>query len=759
MATTLINKSQNVNDQDGYAGYRFRLEVILNSYDATNATYNVTINHYVKGDSGTNHVYHGLTQPNSIIRAYVGDTKILEQITNVSQIRGSETLGGTWTDNIRANADGNLTVRYLGKYAPNKTSGYLPKTNTVEETIAMPTIPRYATITSFVVNQRDETSLNVTWSANAVCDYAWYRIRQSGGSYGNWIGGVGTNFDITGLSAGITYIVQIQVRRQDSQLVTPSGEYTQTTYNYPYVSNTPNFTIGSSSVLGLYNRLGRTCKVYIKNPLNTEKEIGTTTTELITIPNTQEWQTFFYNGIPDSPSGLYRVRLVCEELSRDTTVDGGTYSVNPETNKPNVTNCAGTYTANLTNLTNNNQTVINNTSTLTYRVTTGATALNGASIAKYIVDWGTAHGEIENIANTTQLPRGSGNTISVTVRDSRGLTNTFSTSISEVITYTNPTGLSITPSRLNGVSENVFLDADGIIYYDKFGTNGVSNKITSIKYSIANESAQNVSVSLSSLAYSQQDINAHTQKFSIIDAPISIDGHGGGFDTTKTYNITVVVTDTSGNSATITGTIKDGKFAMIKYRDSNGNYHTGINGLPDTNYALKVHGEVNADNIFNPYPVGAIYISDNSTSPASLFGGTWEQLNGYYLYAGNGYSKTSYTGKNAQLHTLTANQSGLRQHNHGASGSFSANFYIRHGNSANRDMVANGTNTSVDVGVGASWGNGVDMTSYTHNIDRVNIGGDNKVTVGVNNQGPWDATEGHPHNIATLEIYAWRRTA
>ncbi len=759
MATTLINKSQNVNDQDGYAGYRFRLEVILNSYDATNATYNVTINHYVKGDSGTNHVYHGLTQPNSIIRAYVGDTKIIEKITNVSQIKGSETLGGTWTGNIQANADGNLTVRYLGKYAPNRTSGYLPKTNTVEETIAMPTIPRYATITSFVVNQRDETSLNVTWSANAVCDYAWYRIRQSSGSYGNWIGGVGTNFDITGLSAGVTYVVQIQVRRQDSQLVTASGEYTQTTYNYPYVSNAPNFTIGASSNLGLYNRLGRTCKVYIKNPLNTEKEIGTTTTETIVIPNTQEWQTFFYNGIPNNSSGLYRVRLVCEELSRDTTVDGGTYSVNPETNKPNVANCAGTYTANLTNLTNNNQVVINNASTVTYRVTTGATALNGASIAKYIVSWGSATGEITNIANTTNLVKGSGNTISVTVQDSRGLTNTFSTSISQVITYSQPTGLAISADRLNGVDESVYLDASGTIYYDKFGTNGVSNKITSIKYSIANESAQNVSVSLSSLAYSQQSLDTQTQRFSIVDAPITRDGVSAGFDTTKTYNITVVVTDTSGNTATISGIIKDGKFAMIKGRDSNGDYHTGINGLPDDNYALKVHGEISADNVYNPYPVGSVYISDNSTSPASLFGGTWEQLNGYYLYAGNGYSKTTATGKDAQSITLTAAQSGVPAHSHSASGSFSANFYIRHGNSSGRDMVANGTNTSVDVGVGASWGNGVEMTSYTHNIDRVNIGGNNTVTVGVNNNTAAGASQGHSHPIATLEMYVWRRTA
>lgn len=27
------------------------------------------------------------------------------------------------------------------------------------------------------------------------------------------------------------------------------------------------------------------------------------------------------------------------------------------------------------------------------------------------------------------------------------------------------------------------------------------------------------------------------------------------------------------------------------------------------------------------YPIGSYYISDNSTSPASIFGGGWEQLN------------------------------------------------------------------------------------------------------------------------------------
>lgn len=36
------------------------------------------------------------------------------------------------------------------------------------------------------------------------------------------------------------------------------------------------------------------------------------------------------------------------------------------------------------------------------------------------------------------------------------------------------------------------------------------------------------------------------------------------------------------------------------------------------------------------YPIGSIYMSINSTSPATLFGGTWSRIDGYYLYAGTG---------------------------------------------------------------------------------------------------------------------------
>lgn len=55
------------------------------------------------------------------------------------------------------------------------------------------------------------------------------------------------------------------------------------------------------------------------------------------------------------------------------------------------------------------------------------------------------------------------------------------------------------------------------------------------------------------------------------------------------------------------------------------------------------------------YPVGSIYMSVNSTSPATLFGGTWERIKDTFLLAaGDTYSSGS-TGGEAE-HTLTAEE-------------------------------------------------------------------------------------------------------
>lgn len=52
------------------------------------------------------------------------------------------------------------------------------------------------------------------------------------------------------------------------------------------------------------------------------------------------------------------------------------------------------------------------------------------------------------------------------------------------------------------------------------------------------------------------------------------------------------------------------------------------------------------------YPVGAIYMSVNSTNPGNLFGGKWEQIKDRFLLAAGDTYAAGSTGGEAQ-HTLT----------------------------------------------------------------------------------------------------------
>nr|DAE88871.1 MAG TPA: Baseplate structural protein [Caudoviricetes sp.] len=61
------------------------------------------------------------------------------------------------------------------------------------------------------------------------------------------------------------------------------------------------------------------------------------------------------------------------------------------------------------------------------------------------------------------------------------------------------------------------------------------------------------------------------------------------------------------------------------------------------------------------YPVGSLYMSAKATSPAELFGGTWEQIKDrFILAAGDTYAAGSTGGE--ATHTLTVNE--MPRHNH-----------------------------------------------------------------------------------------------
>lgn len=117
------------------------------------------------------------------------------------------------------------------------------------------------------------------------------------------------------------------------------------------------------------------------------------------------------------------------------------------------------------------------------------------------------------------------------------------------------------------------------------------------------------------------------------------------------------------------------------------------------------------------YPVGAIYMSTSSTSPASLFGGTWEQITGRFLLAaGGGYSAGATGGEAA--HKLTVSE--MPSHKHA--------------------WMAGSANTGV-AGGSTVWPYYNDYNQYGQ--ETAAVGGDQAH----NNMPPY------------LAVYVWKRTA
>lgn len=115
------------------------------------------------------------------------------------------------------------------------------------------------------------------------------------------------------------------------------------------------------------------------------------------------------------------------------------------------------------------------------------------------------------------------------------------------------------------------------------------------------------------------------------------------------------------------------------------------------------------------YPIGSIYMSTNNTSPATLFGGTWEQIQDRFLLAAGSSYAAGTTGGEVN-HTLTISE--MPNHSH---------YY---------------THRLVGSGVGErGWDNEYGGQMYTGTTSAVGGGAAH------NNMPPY------------LAVYMWKRTA
>lgn len=341
------------------------------------------------------------------------------------------------------------------------------------------------------------------------------------------------------------------------------------------------------------------------------------------------------------------------------------------------------------------------------KITITASAKNGASI-KSIACTHNGQTQVSSSSPATFIFNAPVNTgsnksyFSWTVTDSRGNTSQDSYSMTYV-PYQKPVIGTLKPVRSSATSSSGTVSIDGSFYNGSVGS--ISNSISaSIKYTTT------ISPTL-------------TKSGNRFSGSASI----SGVSPSAQYSFTATVTDSLGFS--------DSRSIVLPKATPTlwvGNRTVKANDYLIVNTDMKVGGKTLKRYMLDFfYPVGSIYTSTSSTSPATLFGGSWTEITGRFLLAHDSSHPPASTG-GEYTHKLTVDE--MPWHNH------YFNSY-QHGYPSSYSDGDNYRTPVVSIqialnGYGAN-SSGVDFTGTTY----------------------CGNTGSHNNTPPYLSVYMWRRTA
>lgn len=295
------------------------------------------------------------------------------------------------------------------------------------------------------------------------------------------------------------------------------------------------------------------------------------------------------------------------------------------------------------------------------KIVADATGVLGATISSYQIHFN--NNTYNSSSVELDLDKGGEFPIEITVIDSRGKKTTEQSTIT-IFDYTNPSISSLKCVRCN---------EDGT-------TNKRGNyaRITlDYGFTSIDENANSAIISVYYKKKSDSDEN-----YALVKTDTVTDTNGS-FD---------IITDTIDNVSYDFKIIIEDYFIPITLLSSVGIPYTfwsifgkgtgfAFGKVANKDNVLDVAWDLNVDGTFSckkitpesilevTHPVRSYYISDDPTSPAELFGGTWTRIGGYFLYAESDDSLIGQTGGSA---TVTLNESQMPQHIHtlGQDGSF-----------------------------------------------------------------------------------------
>ena len=541
---TVTENSTSTANNTSSVSFSFAISPIQTSWNweqwGANITYKVTVN-------GTQ---------------YTGSIANYDGYSTVTLKSGSLTVGH--------NTDGSKSISYSFSVTDTSGQSYTCGNASGSGSMALTTIPRYLSISAFDITNITETSIVVKWTTSDARSGTYYSLDNGttwigSATYGESLGADGKSgtFNISNLKANTTYKLKIKIKRTDSGLWTESNEKSFTTYNYPYCTTAPNFTIGNAVKIDFYNPLKRSIAWQVLGADNSVIAGSTIADTSYTGVNGEASVSNLYKSIPNAKSGTYKVKVTYS--GNVATKTGGTYSIKG-TEKPTLGSLSYADTdTKIVAITGNNQHIVQNQSTLS--VTIGsATPNNGAgSISKYVLAYNgiTKEYTATGVYSLGKINSGSNMDITLTATDSRGLSASKTIKVT-MLAHSNPTA-TVTLERLNNYEDESYLTVDGSV-------SSVNSKNTmAIKYRYkASGGSYGSFVTISDKA--KQTLT---------------------LDKNKVYIFNIVVTDAFGASYDKEHTLGKGTFPLFIDIEKNS---LGMNALPKGENVFEIGGSVLENN-------------------------------------------------------------------------------------------------------------------------------------------------------------------
>ena len=365
----------------------------------------------------------------------------------------------------------------------------------------------------------------------------------------------------------------------------------------------------------------------------------------------------------------------------------------------------------------------------------GAAGAYGSTISSYSISGGGYSSTASSF--TTGLLAASGTiTFTAKVTDSRGRVSDAKTVSISVVAYSAPSFSSYISQRATsaGVINDDGTYIRGLISFS-YATCSSKNTITCATY------------------YKKSSATSWTNANKSFSSGTAFTFGGGAISTESSYDVKYTITDAF-TTITIIDMVSTASVLMDFKAGGKGIAIGKVSEADNTfeisdKWDMKVYGKLLKQLILDStYPVGSIYMSVNSTSPATLFGGTWSQLqNRFLLGAGSSYTAGNTGG--AATVTLTTAQMPAQTHTFtGSSATTSSDSHTHTVPNTKGDNSGSGNKCESWSSASAS-GRTVTTSSdsHTHTVTakgtNANTGGDGSH----NNMPPY------------LVVYMWKRTA